>query len=93
MEFINSLVSEEEYQLGLEIKYTKIRSQENKESIKIWTKIVSQFHPFTFHQIFKAKSYEKLVPHIRVFVHILYVNKNVLEILICRWLHWKYAYT
>ena len=42
-EFLAFLVSEEEYQLGLEIRDTKIRSQTNQESIKIWTKIVSQF--------------------------------------------------
>ena len=85
------MVQEEEYQLGLEMKDTKRRSQANQEFIKIWT--VSQFQPFTFQQFLKFRSYEKLVPHIRVFVHIHYVNKNFLEILIRRWLHWKYAYT
>ena len=47
-EFLAYLVPEEEYQLGLELKDTKRRIQENQESINIWTKIFSQLQPFTF---------------------------------------------
>ena len=87
-----SLVPKEEYQLGLEIQDTKEEIQASQESIKSWTESVFLFHPFTLQQFLKTRSYEKLVPRVMVFVHIHYVNKNVLEIQICRQLHWNYSY-
>ena len=92
-EFLACLVPEEEYQLGLEIKDTKEEIQASQESIKSWIGSVFQFQPVTLQQFLKTRSYEKLVPHVMVFVHIHYVNKNVLKILIRRWLHWNYSYT
>ena len=77
-EFLASLVPEEEYQLGLEIKDTKEGSQASQESITSWTESIFQLRPFTFQQLLKSKSYEQLVLHVWVFVPVCYVNKNVL---------------
>ena len=90
-EFLAFLVPEEEYQLGLEIKDTKEESQASQESIKSWIGSVFQFQPVTLQQFLKTRSYETLVPHVMVFVHIHYVNRNVLKILIRRWLNQKYS--
>ena len=92
-EFLACLVPKEEYQPSLESKDTKERIQSSQESIKSWTESVFQFQPFTLQQFLKTRSYEKLVPHVMVFVHIHYVNTNILKNLIRRWLHWKYSYT
>ena len=85
-EFLACLGPEEEYKLGLKILA-------NQGSIKVWTDTVYQLQPFTFQQFLKSRSYEELVLYIWTFVHKHCVNNHDLEIMIHRWLHWKYAYT
>jgi hypothetical protein len=85
-EFLACLRPEEEYQLGL-------TSLANQGFIQVWTDTVCPFHPFTFQQLLKSRSYEELVLYILTFVHKHCMDNHDLEVLIRRWLHWKYAYT
>ena len=71
-------------------------SQENEDYIEDWfQKVTRPRHSSILQQILTFNRNVQLISHILENIELYFSNfyVSILEILICKWLHWKYSYT
>ena len=75
---------------------TSMRNQGNKDYIEAWFQsVISLQHYSILHQFLAPSFQGKLISHILTFIKLYFSvgSMSILEPLLRKWLHWKYAYT
>ena len=92
-----NLLSIEEDQFTKELHgVTSMRNQGNKDYIEAWFQsVISLQHHSILHQFLAPSFQGKLISHILAFIKLYFSvgSMSILESLLRKWLHWKYAYT